>query len=62
MCIRACLSGDGMGNGTHLSIFFVLMRGEYDLLLQFEHKVCLILVDQDQKKKFGADIQAHTIK
>ena len=52
MCTKAYLNGDGTGEGTHLSIFFVLMRGEYDPLLQwpFEHKVSLILVDQDQKK------------
>ena len=34
ICIRAYLNGDGTGEGTHLSIFFVLMRGEYDPLLQ----------------------------
>ena len=52
MCIRAYLNGDGTGEGTHLSIFFVLMRGEYDPLLQwpFEPKVSLIFVDQDHKK------------
>ena len=52
MCIRAYLNGDGSGEGTHLSIFFVLMKGEYDPLLQwpFEPKVSLILVDQDHKK------------
>ena len=52
MCIRAYLNGDGSGEGTHLSIFFVLMKGEYDPLLQwpFESKVSLILVDQDHKK------------
>ena len=52
MCIRAYLNGDGSGEGTSLSIFFVLMRGEYDPLLQwpFEPKVSLILVDQDHKK------------
>ena len=52
MCIRAYLNGDGSGEGTHISIFFVLMRGEYDPLLQwpFEPKVSLILVDQDHKK------------
>ena len=52
MCIRAYLNGDGTGEGTHLSILFVLMRGEYDPLLEwpFEHKVSLIFVDQDQKK------------
>ena len=52
MCIRAYLNGDGTGEGTHLSIFFVLMRGEYDPLLQwpFQSKVSLILVDQDHMK------------
>ena len=52
MCIRAYLNGDGSGEGTHLSIFFVLMKGEYDPLLQwpFDHKVSLVLVDQDQRK------------
>ena len=49
MCIRAYLNGDGSGEGTHLAIFLVLMKGEYDPLLQwpFDHKVSLILVDQD---------------
>ena len=52
MCIRAYLNGDGVGEKTHLSIFFVLMKGEHDPLLQwpFESKVSLILVDQDHKK------------
>ena len=52
MCIRAYLNGDGTGEGTHLSVFFVLMKGEYDPLLQwpFESKVSLILVDQDHTK------------
>ena len=52
MYIRAYLNGDGSGEGTHLSIFFVLMKGEYDPLLQwpFEPKVSLILVDQDHMK------------
>ena len=52
MCIRAYLNGDGSGEGTHLSIFFVIMKGEYDPLLQwpFDHKVSLVLVDQDLKK------------
>ena len=52
MCIRAYLNGDGSGEGTHLSIFFVLMKGECDSLLQwpFDHSVSLVLVDQDQRK------------
>ena len=52
MCIRAYLNGDGMGYKTHLSLFFVLMKGEFDPLLKwpFEYKVSLILVDQNHRK------------
>ena len=68
MCIRAYLNGDGTGEGTHLSIFFVLMRGEYDPLLQwpFEPRVSLILVDQDHLKhivqSFMPDLQSGSFK
>jgi len=68
MCMRAYLNGDGTGEGTHLSIFFVLMRGEYDPLLQwpFEPNVSLILVDQDHKKHlvrtFKPDAQSSSFK
>ena len=52
MCIRAYLNGDGIGYSTHLSIFFVLMKGEYDPLLKwpFDYKVSLILVDQNHRR------------
>ena len=52
MCIRVYLNGDGMGHTTHLSLFFVLMKGEFDALLKwpFENKVSLILVDQNHRK------------
>lgn len=52
MCIRAYLNGDGTGFNTHLSVFFVLMRGEYDPLLKwpFDCKVSLILVDQNLRQ------------
>ena len=52
MCIRAYLNGDGIGAGTHLSVFFVLMRGEYDPLLNwpFDYKVSLILVAQGNRR------------
>lgn len=35
------LNGDGTGKGTHLSLFFVVMKGDYDALLPwpFRHKV-----------------------
>jgi len=46
MCIRAYLNGDGSGYKTHLSLFFVVMKGEYDALLKwpFNNKVSMILV------------------
>ena len=49
MCARLYLNGDGMGRGTHLSLFFVVMRGEYDSLLPwpFHQKVTLVLIDQE---------------
>ena len=52
MCIRAYLNGDGLGYKTHLSLFFVLMKGEFDSLLKwpFEYNVSLILVDQSKRK------------
>ena len=52
MCIRIYLNGDGMGHETHMSLFFVLMKGEFDSLLKwpFDHKVSLILVDQKQRR------------
>ena len=52
MCIRAYLNGDGAGYKTHLSLFFVVMKGEFDALLKwpFDYKVSLILVDQNHRK------------
>ena len=32
-CLRLYLQGDGMGRSTHVSLFFVLMKSEYDQLL-----------------------------
>ena len=52
MCVCLYLNGCGAGQGTHLTVFFALMNGEYDAVLHwpFEHKVSLTLVDQDNKK------------
>ncbi|XP_022805975.1 TNF receptor-associated factor 1-like [Stylophora pistillata] len=49
MCARIFLNGDGMGKGTHISIFIVVMRGQYDALLRwpFRQKVTFMLLDQD---------------
>ena len=51
MCLVAYLNGCGAGEGTHLSVFFAVMKGEYDPVLQwpFEHRINLTLVDQDKK-------------
>ena len=49
MCARIYLNGDGKGKGTHISIFFVIMRGQYDALLRwpFRQKITFMLMDQD---------------
>ena len=49
MCARIHLNGDGMGRGTHISVFFVVMRGQYDAILHwpFKQKVTFMLLDQD---------------
>ena len=49
LCARIYLNGDGMGKGTHISLFFVVMRGEYDAILRwpFRKRVTFMLLDQD---------------
>ena len=41
MCLRMYPLGDGIGRATHMSLFFVVMKGEFDDLLQwpFTHVV-----------------------
>ena len=48
MCLRLYIMGDGIGKGTHLSLFFVVMRGEFDNILQwpFTHMVTFKLINQ----------------
>jgi hypothetical protein len=48
MCARLYLYGDGNARRTHVSLFVVLMRGEYDAILQFpfNFKVTFCLYDQ----------------
>ncbi|KAA0714298.1 TNF receptor-associated factor 2 [Triplophysa tibetana] len=52
VCMRLYLNGDGVGKGTHISLFFVIMKGEYDGILQwpFRHKVTFFLIDQNQRE------------
>ena len=65
MCIRAYLNGDGVGKGTHISVFFVLMRSEYDNLLTwpFKQSVRFTLVNQANpeasiSETFVSDLQS----
>ncbi|KAG9354575.1 hypothetical protein JZ751_001288 [Albula glossodonta] len=52
MCLRIYLNGDGTGRGSHLSLFFVVMRGQSDALLKwpFNQKVTLMLLDQNNRE------------
>jgi len=49
LCLRAYLYGDGSGKGTHISLFIVLMKSEYDDILSwpFRHRVTLSLINQN---------------
>ncbi|XP_008266670.1 TNF receptor-associated factor 5 isoform X2 [Oryctolagus cuniculus] len=69
LCARAYLNGDGSGKGTHLSLYFVVMRGEFDSLLQwpFRQRVTLMLLDQSGKRNhimetFKADPNSSSFK
>ncbi|NXN19259.1 TRAF2 factor, partial [Indicator maculatus] len=52
VCLRVYLNGDGTGKGTHMSLFFVVMKGDYDALLPwpFKHKVTFMLLDQNNRE------------
>ena len=47
MCLRLYIMGDGIETGTHFSLFFVVMHGEFDNILQwpFTHKVTFKLIN-----------------
>jgi len=48
MCLCLYVLGDGIGNNNYLSLFFVVMRGEFDNILPwpFSHKVTFRLINQ----------------
>ena len=49
MCAKIYLNGEGKGKKTHISLFFVVMKGEYDAFLKwpFPCKIALKLLAQD---------------
>ena len=48
---EAFLNGLGLGKGTHLSLYVVIMKGEYDAILPwpFQQRVDFVLIDQDNE-------------
>jgi hypothetical protein len=57
MRARLYLNGDGNARRTHMSLFFVLLRGEYDAILQFPFgfKVTFCLFDQTPQQRHIID-------
>ena len=55
MCIRTYLNGDGIGKGTHISVFFIIMRSEHDNLLPWPFKQSVRFTLMNQKNP-GASI------
>ena len=49
LCLRCYLNGDGVGKDTHVSLYIVVMRSDYDSLLSwpFKHRVALTLLNQE---------------
>ncbi|MGH0157582.1 UNVERIFIED_CONTAM: hypothetical protein FKN15_034563 [Acipenser sinensis] len=69
LCARAYLNGDGTGKRTHLSLYVVMMRGEFDSLLPwpFEQSVTLMILDQSGAKNdivdvFRPDLNSNSFK
>ncbi|XP_015772347.1 PREDICTED: TNF receptor-associated factor 2-like [Acropora digitifera] len=50
MCVRIYLNGDGTGRGTHISLFLVVLPGNFDAILRwpFRPRVTFTLMDQDR--------------
>ena len=43
MCLRTYLHGDGVGKGSHVSVYFAIMKGEFDELLTWPFS-CRIII------------------
>ncbi|XP_067031718.1 TNF receptor-associated factor 6-like isoform X2 [Acropora muricata] len=54
-------NGDGSGKNTHLSVFVIVMKGEYDgmLLWPFNQKVSFTLIDQQESSDERENIVMH---
>ena len=60
MRLRVYLNGDGMGKGSHISLFFVICKGKYDALLSwpFRQNVRLTILDQEGFKNVSESFKA----
>ncbi|KAG8443597.1 hypothetical protein GDO86_008950 [Hymenochirus boettgeri] len=58
MGARVYLNGDGSGKGAYLSLYIVVMKGEFDSLLAwpFKQKVTLMMLDQSGRKNHITDV------
>ena len=59
MCARIYLNGDGLGKNTHVSLFIVIMKGEFDALLPwpFQQRVTFTLIDQERRHHLSDTFQ-----
>lgn len=57
ICARVYLNGDGKGKGSHLSLYFVVTKGEYDHMLEwpFRQRVVMTLLDQSGGSRHFTD-------
>ena len=69
MRVRLYLYGDGNARRTHMSVYFVLMRGEHDAILKFpfNFKVTFCLYDQGSQHRhivdsFRPDIKSNSFQ
>ncbi|KAG8141756.1 hypothetical protein E2320_006445 [Naja naja] len=59
LCMRIHLNGEGKGRGTHISLFVMLLKGDYDSLLPwpFTHKITFMLLSQDHGDHLVTSLQ-----
>lgn len=69
MCMRLYLNGDGQARRTHMSLFFVLMRNDYDAILvwPFQYKITFCSYDQTGNQRhifdsFRPDIKSNSFQ
>ena len=65
--VRVDPNGDGSGKNTHLSVFLIVLKGEYDAILPwpFKKKVKITLIDQqenpDQRENVTKELTATNV-